>query len=71
MFHGEKFRYGAFLLDKIAEAKDQNIEFFRIVDGMPHWEVFRYFLAALVLTNNGNVPAELPSDAEGSDRFAP
>jgi len=48
-------KYGAFLLDKIAEAKDQKIEFFRIVDGMPHWEVFRYFLAALVLTNNGNV----------------
>jgi len=48
-------KYGAFLLEKIAEAKDQNIGFFQIVEGMPHWEVFRYFLAALVLTNNGNV----------------
>ena len=48
-------QYGSFILDKIRENSEEKLEFSRIVDGLPTWQVYRYFLAALVLTNNGNL----------------
>jgi hypothetical protein len=48
-------QYGSFILDKIRENSEDKLEFNRIVNGLPTWQVYRYFLAALVLTNNGNL----------------
>lgn len=48
-------QYGSYILDRIRENKDEKLEFFRLVEGLPTWQVYRYFLSALVLTNNGNL----------------
>merc|ERR1719235_1884773 len=57
--HFDIHTYGKELIRKIGtEAGDKGdfIEAMRSFDpNMPKWEMFRYFLSALVLTNNGNV----------------